>query len=223
MLGVVRLPGGIGKRESAWIFTHAAKKPLIWSRASWLGAAEGRADWEVDLVLMMLRNTRPTAHTTLHRRKLHASHMRVPCRAGQQRRAQPWPCTQALPGLGNPAGRCLGMSGRPMPHNGVQGRALPAGQRNAADRSARDLILGRCFQAPRGTPQHKRTKPLHAAGWQVVQRSSYREASPGDGALYILSRAGPVEAVLCVLWCCGQGLLRHRSDNAPVLELMELS
>ena len=83
------------------------------------------------------------------------------------------------------------MSGRPMPHNNVQGRALPAGQRNAADRSARDLILGRCFQAPRGTPQHKETKPLHAAGRQVLQRSSYGNASPGGGDLYIISRDGP--------------------------------
>ena len=78
-----------------------------------------------------------------------------------------------------------------MPYNDVQGWAVPAGQRNAADRSARDLILGRCFQAPRGTPQQKEMKPLHAAGRQVLQRSSDRYASPGDGALYILSRAGP--------------------------------
>ena len=77
-----------------------------------------------------------------------------------------------------------------MPHYDVQGRAGPVRERNAADRSARNLILGRCFQAPRGTPQQKEMKPLHAAGRQNLQRSSNRRASPGDGALYIISRAG---------------------------------
>ena len=61
-----------------------------------------------------------------------------------------------------------------MPHYDVQGPVVPVRQRNAADRSARVLILGRCFQAPRGTPQQKEMKPLHAAELQVLQRSSDR-------------------------------------------------
>ena len=77
-----------------------------------------------------------------------------------------------------------------MPHYDVQERAVPVRQRNAAGRSARDLILGRCSQAPRGTPQQKEMKPLHAADRQVLQRSSNRQALPGNRALYIVSRAG---------------------------------
>ena len=43
---------------------------------------------------------------------------------------------------------------------------------------------------PRGTPQQKEMKPLHAADRQILQRSSNRQASPGNSALYIVSRAG---------------------------------